>query len=143
MVVLGYILLFLLAVTHMACVAFFLASFWMSNRVLARPLLAVASLQLICVALTAASLQQVLRQLWIFDLNPFDSIVQLMLNGLIPLTMTGVGIAFVRGQRSGTVRSFLPGIMTFLAAMSGWLWLGLYVFVTVLGDDLGEYVWWL
>ena len=112
-------------------------------RHIGRAFVAVSALQTAQLAATIAVIQHLLRDPWLVDLNPLDRVVQLNVCWFVPVALLSLLVAVVRHRNQTNPPHLLPGGALLLAACIGNLWYGHYVFETLLGGRLCDYVWWL
>lgn len=108
-----------------------------------RMFFAVAGLQFLQLACVAATIQMLLRDPWLLDLNPLDRLAQINLYWYVPCGVASIVIAGFRGRRTSQFHRLLPSMSTLAAVMILGVCHGYYVFEILLGEQMTEYTWWM
>lgn len=120
----------------------------------------VAVLQFSQLALTAAFVRHVSQQAWVLDLHPLPGIVSWMLNWSVPAGFFALVIPLLRrpvavvADPTGHALAIVPtslsqpalhiaGSALLVCSSAATIAYGRYFFVTLLGFELDEFVWWL
>jgi hypothetical protein len=93
------------------------------------------------VALTAATVELLLRHPFVLDLIPYDGVVSSTLNFVVPGSLIGFLIASIAPERRN--RAFWFGGFLLAVGNAASIVYGHYFFCTLLGDRLAVHVWWM
>jgi hypothetical protein len=89
------------------------------------------------------SIESLLRQPFLLDLNPFDGLMLDTLNWTVPSAVVGWLLAPALQRRLWRTPAFWIGGALIVSAAVAFVWYGHYFDAELLGVPLAEDVWWL
>ncbi|WP_442505677.1 hypothetical protein SH528x_004477 [Novipirellula sp. SH528] len=104
-------------------------------------IIAAGTLLVVHVALTAATVELLLRQSFVLDLIPYNRVISFTMNYVVPGTLLGFTIASL-SQSSESKRFVWTGGFVVAIGSIAAIAHGYYFFATLLGDDFASRVWW-
>lgn len=93
-------------------------------------------------AATAGLVHMLLREPFILDFVPFDSLVRLTLNWTIPSTFAAILVANALPRTTCRSLGFAIGAIMLAGASVGFVFYGNYFLGEILGPSLRYHVWW-